>query len=149
MRLTEHFHLEEFTRSKTAREKGIKNVPDVRQIQNLSALCKNVLEPIRKHFGKPIFITSGFRSKNLNRVIGGSMYSQHMNGEAADFVVKDIPVKVVFEFVRSFDHLVYDQVILEKKGKSEWLHISYKNNRKENLMAEPDGDGRMKYRAVE
>jgi antitoxin component of RelBE/YafQ-DinJ toxin-antitoxin module len=147
VRLSPHFHLEEFTRSKTALELGISNTPDVEQVQNISALCKVVLEEVRKHFGKPIFITSGYRSPELNKAVGGSKYSQHLKGEAADFVVKGIPVNQVFEYI-IHQSIPFDQCIHEKKGNTEWIHISHKRNRREKLLAAPDENGRMVYRAV-
>ncbi|MFQ6615072.1 MAG: D-Ala-D-Ala carboxypeptidase family metallohydrolase [Fidelibacterota bacterium] len=147
MRLSPHFHLEEFTRSKTAGEKGIKNFPDVEQIQNITALCKVVLEEVRKHFGKPVLITSGYRSPELNRAVGGSQYSQHVKGEAADFVVKDITVSKVFDSILH-ESLPFDQCIHEKRDNREWIHISHKRNRREKLFAAPEQDGRMVYRAV-
>jgi len=139
--------LSEFTKSKTADEKKIENSPSVEQIKNITALCKNVLEMVRKHFNKPVYITSGYRSKELNKTIGGSRYSQHMRGEAADFVVKDIPTSKVFDYIVSH-RILFDQCIYELKGKSEWIHISFRRNRKEKLKAAPDETGRMVYHAV-
>ena len=138
--------LDEFTQSETAEEKKIKNIPSVNQIKNIVALCKYVLEPVRKHFQKPIFITSGYRSKELNKAIGGSRYSQHQRGEAADFVVKDIPVSKVFEYI--INHSIpFDQCIHEKHRRSEWIHISFKRNRKEKLIATFE-NGKPIYREV-
>jgi len=147
MRISPHFQLKEFTKSKTADEKKINNTPSVEQIKNITALCKIVLEPVRKNFGMPIYITSGYRSKELNKAIGGSLYSQHMKGEAADFVVKDIPTPKVFDYIVSHS-ILFDQCIYEIKGKSEWIHISHKRNRKEKLKASLDETGRMVYHAV-
>jgi len=147
MRISPHFLLTEFTKSKTADEKKINNTPSVEQIKNITALCKHVLELIRKHFGMPIYITSGYRSEKLNKAIGGSRYSQHLKGEAADFVVKDVPTAKVFDYIISHS-IVFDQCIFELKGKSQWIHISFKRNRKEKLKASPDETGRMVYHAV-
>ena len=147
MRISPHFHLEEFTRSNSATEMKINNIPDVEQIQNITALCKTILEPVRKHFGKAVYITSGYRSKELNKAIGGSKYSQHIKGEAADFVVKDIPVSQVFDYI--IHHKIpFDQCIYEKKGGSEWIHISHKQNRREKLLAIPNEKGLMTYHAI-
>ncbi len=146
-RISPHFQLEEFTRSKTANEKGIKNVPDLEQVQNITALCKTILEPVRKHFGKAVYITSGYRSPELNKAIGGSIYSQHIKGEAADFVVKDIPVHKVFDYI-IHESIPFDQCIHEKKSSTEWIHISHKRNRREKLLANPDETGKMVYHAV-
>ena len=145
-RISPHFMLDEFTQSETAEEKKIKNIPSVNQIKNIVALCKYVLEPVRKHFQKPIFITSGYRSKELNKAIGGSRYSQHMKGEAADFVVKDIPTPKVFDFLIK-SNISFDQCINELKGKSEWIHISHRRNRREKLIATFE-NGKPIYREV-
>jgi len=147
MRISPHFHLEEFTRSETAQVKHISNTPTLSQIQNLTALCKQILEPIRRHFGKPTIITSGFRCPELNMAIGGSPNSQHLEGEAADFLVRDIPVVNVFEYL-SMSPLPYDQIIYEKKGKTEWIHISYKSNRQQKLIARFDPSGKPVYKEL-
>ncbi len=147
MRLSPHFYLEEFTRSKTAHDKGIKNIPNLEQIQNIAALCKVILEEVRKHFGKPVLITSGYRSPELNHAVGGSQYSQHINGEAADFIVKDIPVSKVFSYIIQ-ENLPFDQCIYEKRGNREWIHLSHKRNRHEKLVAEFHENGKPTYREV-
>ncbi len=147
MRISPHFHLEEFAYSKTAKEKGIYNTPSVVEIKNLTALCKNVLEPIRQHFNKPVYITSGYRSRKLNKTIGGSKYSQHLKGEAADFVVKDTSVNKVFEYI-IHESIPFDQCIYEKRGKSEWIHISHKRNRKQKLIAEFNENQKPTYREI-
>ena len=85
-RLSEHFTLSEMTRSATALDRGIKNVPSPTQVENLRELCQNVLEPLRKRFGV-IRVTSGFRCPELNRAVSGARDSQHTQGEAADIHV--------------------------------------------------------------
>lgn len=84
-----HFTLSEFTRSATAERYGIKNEPDVVQIQNIECLCGLILDPLREFIGHPIYITSGFRNPRLNRLVGGSITSAHKDGLAADFRVGD------------------------------------------------------------
>lgn len=84
-----HFTLSEFTRSDAAQRNGIENVPSKAQAQNLECLCALILDPLRECIGHPIYITSGFRTKRLNRIIGGSATSAHMDGLAADFRVGD------------------------------------------------------------
>ena len=169
MRLSEHFKLSEFTKSKTAMDNGIDNTPSENAIYNLEALCKDVLEPIRQYFNCPVIITSGFRSKKLNGLIGGSKYSQHLKGEASDFIVKGVKTSDVFAFITntkkwtsgqihteySQNHekwltaqsILFDQVIYEKRGKSEWIHISHKRNRREKLIATFE-NGKPNYRRV-
>ena len=168
-RLSEHFILPEFTKSKTAIESGIDNTPSENVIYNLQALCINVLEPIRQYFNCPVIITSGFRNKKLNELIGGSKYSQHLKGEASDFIVKGVKTSDVFAFITntkkwtsgqihteySQNHekwltaqsILFDQVIYEKRGKSEWIHISHKRNRREKLIATFE-NGKPNYRRV-
>lgn len=84
-----HFTLSEFTRSDAAQRNGIENVPSKAQAQNLECLCALILDPLRECIGHPIYITSGFRSKRLNRIVGGSATSAHMEGLASDFRVGD------------------------------------------------------------
>ncbi len=71
MKLSKNFSLEEFTKSQTATRLGIENNPDMTAILNLTALCKNVLQPIRDNFGIPFTPNSGYRRPELNTKIGG------------------------------------------------------------------------------
>ena len=64
--LTEHFALNEFTRSVTGELLGIDNTPTEEQVSNMKALCEKVLEPLRNRLGHAVRITSGFRCKFLN-----------------------------------------------------------------------------------
>lgn len=125
LQLSKHFHLSEFTRSATAIRHGIDNTPNIENIEALQDLCIHVLEPLRERFGV-IRITSGFRSREVNTLIGGSRTSQHMLGEAADIHVGNHEVaKKYFYFIR--EHLDFDQMLLEmKEGKVHCLHVSYK-----------------------
>lgn len=84
-----HFTLSEFTRSETAKKYGIENTPNELQVRNIERLCALILDPLRDCIGHPIYITSGFRTKRLNRIVGGSTTSAHMDGLAADFRVGD------------------------------------------------------------
>lgn len=93
--LSPHFKLNEFTKSRTARQHGIDNAPPPEAVENLRALCIHTLEPLREALGLPIIITSGYRCKVLNeRITHHSATSQHMQGEAADFVVQGAKFKV-------------------------------------------------------
>ena len=84
-----HFTLSDFTRSDAAQKNGIENRPNDSQIRNIECLCALILDPLRECIGHPIYITSGFRVPRLNRLIGGSATSAHMQGLAADFKVGD------------------------------------------------------------
>lgn len=93
--LSPHFKQKEFTKSRTARQHGIDNTPPPEAVENLRALCVQTLEPLREALGLPIIITSGYRSQALNvRITHHSATSQHMQGEAADFVVQGAKFKV-------------------------------------------------------
>ena len=127
--LTEHFSLEEFTRSSTAQQSGICNTPSIEAISNLQNLCQEVLEPLRLHYGKPIHISSGYRCKELNNKVGGVKNSQHMKGEAADLLVPSVKIaKEWFEWIHQ-NCRNYDQCILERnKNGKYWLHVSARRN---------------------
>ena len=88
--LTKHFTLEEFTRSSTAKARGIDNTVPKKLIPALRNLCVTVLEPLREQAKEPVEISSGYRCPELNRVVGGKNTSQHMKGEACDIWHADI-----------------------------------------------------------
>ena len=146
-RLSEHFMLAEFTHSQTATRLGIDNNPGPRELAKLIRLCEKVLEPVRKHYGKPIRISSGYRSPALNDAIGGSKTSQHSKGEAADFEVQGVSNIDVVHWMHK--NLNYDQLIAEfivpGQPTSGWIHVSYREPyRNMELTAKRIG-GRTKY----
>lgn len=132
LRLSENFTLNEFLRSSTATARGIKNEPTQKVIDNLTALCKYVLQPLRNHYGKALTISSGYRCKALNTAVGGSKTSQHMTGEAADIHLPNMEDgRKLFEFIRlclPFDQLIWEH---DKRG-VYWIHVSFKANMKNN-----------------
>ena len=137
------------TRSQTATRKGISNTPSSSHESALILLCENILQPIREHFGKPVRITSGYRSPELCVAIGSSINSQHAKGQAADFEITGISNQVLAEYIDK--NLNYDQLILEFWDKSDpnsgWVHCSFNNkveNRKQFLRAYRK-DGKIKY----
>ena len=127
MMLSDHFSLEELTKSSTALRKGINNDPDSTARENLIVLCSEVLEPVRTHYGIPFAPNSGFRCLELNREIGSSDRSQHVTGNAVDFEVPGVDNKEVALWVK--ENCDFDQLILEfyKEGEpaSGWVHCSY------------------------
>lgn len=127
MRLTKNFTLEEMVASATAVRKHINNTPSADVKNNLQMLCEKVLQPIRDMYGKPMIITSGYRCRRLNTAVGGVWNSQHLKGEAADFVTKNnVDNKMLFDLIKKSD-IPFDQLIWEKGG--SWIHISYSSKR--------------------
>ena len=127
-----YFTLDELAHSNVARTKRIDNTPNEQQKKALVALVDNVLDPLRDLFGKPVLVSSGFRSNDLNRAVGGAATSQHMKGEAADiYTGTKEGNKKLFELIR--DNLPFDQLIDENDF--SWVHVSFKEigNRKQIL----------------
>ena len=125
-----YFTNNELTDSETAKRLRIKNEPTKEQWVNLFAIRDNVLNPLREKFGKPIRITSGYRSPELNKAVGGKPTSQHTKGEAMDITAfNKADNKELFELCKTLD---FDQLIDESN--LTWIHISYKvPNRKQIL----------------
>jgi hypothetical protein len=132
MNLSRNFTLQELIKSDTAVRLDINNNPNSGQIEKLKALCENILQPVRDHFGR-VKVTSGFRSEQLCLKIGSSVNSQHAKAEAAD--------------------LEFDQLILEfytpGEPNSGWIHCSYTTDqpRKQFLHAYKS-EGKTKYKPV-
>lgn len=125
MKLSPHFSLAEMSVSQTAARHGLRNVPTALQIESLTQLCNNVLEPLRARVRRPIIVSSGFRSKTVNRWVGGSDKSQHCKGEAVDFTIPGMEVAEVVMLIRRMG-LPVDQVIDEfSNGGGGWVHVSH------------------------
>ena len=125
--ISRNFTLEEMTASRTAKEKGIRNNPGQTDIVNLCGLVHNVLQPLRKWWGREVKIGSGFRSLALNNAVDGVRNSQHMRGEAADLCIDGDMAKAKKWFAYIRDHLPFDQLIMEHNAKgSYWVHVSYR-----------------------
>ena len=149
MQLSKNLSLTEVTNSNTAKRKGISNMPTPEHIENFKLLAEKVFQPIREHFGVPIHISSGYRSKALNTAVGGSLSSQHCSGEAIDIDMDTTTVKnaEIFNFIK--DNLNFDQLIAEfpENGNPAWVHVSYESagkQRKQILVAKKVG-GATKY----
>ena len=135
--MTDNFSLRELTYSQTAIKNGIPNIPkDPSVLENLKALCENVLEPLRAGLKCPIKISSGYRSAELNKLIGGAKASQHNIGQAADIDLDDKNAEVFLYIVKNID---FDQIIWEfgDDENPDWVHVSYNpaGNRKQLLKA--------------
>jgi hypothetical protein len=133
MQLSENLSLAEVIRSETAKRKGVSNMPTPEHIENFKKLAENIFQPIRKHFGKPIHISSGYRSDALNKAIGGSKTSQHCKGEAIDIDMDGTSITnaQIFNYIK--DNLNFDQLIWEfgTASNPDWVHVSYESTGKQ------------------
>ena len=131
MKLSKDFILQEFVATKT----GLNNQLTSEALANIEFLVKNLLQPLRNAFCKPIRITSGYRSAEVNKAVGGSKTSQHTKGEAVDIVSNDN--KQLFELIKNdfdFDQLIWEYGTDEQPA---WVHVSLKKtgNRKQAMRA--------------
>jgi zinc D-Ala-D-Ala carboxypeptidase len=150
MSITKNFSLRELTYSQTAIKNGIPNIPkDPQVLENLTTLCEKVLEPLREGMNCPIKISSGYRSPELNRLIGGAKASQHNVGEAVDIDLDDKNAELFAYIVNNLD---FDQIIWEfgDDKNPDWVHVSYKSagNRKQLLKAISSG-GKTSYQVMD
>ena len=148
MNLTRNFTLSELIKSDTAIRRDINNNPNAEQVEKLKALCENILQPVRDHFGR-VKITSGFRSVDLCLAIGSSANSQHAKAEAADFECPGVDNAELADWI--YKNLEPDQLILEfytpGEPNSGWVHCSYSrnDNRQQCLIAYRE-DGKVQYK---
>jgi zinc D-Ala-D-Ala carboxypeptidase len=122
MKLTNNFRLVEFVRSNTAEKNNIRNQIDQKSLINLVYLSI-VMEEVRKLFDKKITITSGYRCKNLNRLLGSEDRSKHVEGLACDFYVDGFTIGDAFRIIKNSD-VWFSKLILEFEGSGKgWIHI--------------------------
>jgi hypothetical protein len=149
MQISKNFNLTELISSETALRKKIDNTPSEEVVKNLLSLVLNVLQPLRDKYGKPINITSGYRSPKLNSAIGGAKNSQHCLGQAVDFTVPKEDYKEVGGILQT---LFVDQMIFEfgNEDAPDWIHVSFRigNNRNEYLRAYKNSFNQTKYKAL-
>ena len=127
MKLSDNLTLDECLKSNTALRLGIDNSPTEEHKQNLKIVAEKIFQPIREHFGKPIYVSSGYRSEALNDAIGGSLSSQHCHGQALDLDQDNrntgVTNKDVFDYIMM--NLEFDQLIYEFGDaiNPAWVHI--------------------------
>lgn len=122
--------MKELVSSPTAKRKGIDNTPTAQVKANLEALVNNVLDPLRKKWGRPIIVTSGYRCPKLNATVGGAAKSAHMYGQAADIRTQTDSREDNMALLRCIlaSGLPFDKLIAENvddKGRPDWIHISF------------------------
>jgi zinc D-Ala-D-Ala carboxypeptidase len=148
IKISKHISIKEATRSNTAERLGIDNFPSSPTLVNMQALAENVFEPLREHFGHPIYITSFYRSPELNKAIGGSSKSQHCKGQAIDIddVIGGSKNADFFNYIK--DNLEFDQLIWEfgNDDSPSWVHVSYNaSNNRGNILKAIKENGKTKY----
>lgn len=120
--LSKHFQLKELI---VTSHKEYGNTPNSAAIWNLTRLCNDVLEPIRECLGgKPLYVSSGYRSYFVNKAVGGSLNSYHTKGLAADlpFSSASSAIKACFYILTC--KLPLAELILCKCGNSYWVHVA-------------------------
>ena len=130
--LMKYFSYSEFFKSDVAEKRQVKNIPDDAQLSevlgNIKALVSNILDPLRAMIGRPIIITSGYRSKRVNELVGGSIFSQHMSGKAADIRVQGYTPEQMDMVYRTIQmYCDFDQLILYPY--KNIIHISWNGDK--------------------
>lgn len=140
-RLSEYLTLAEGIKSDTAKRHGIDNTPTPDILENMKYVAREIFDICRVHVGGPLAANSFYRSRTLNRIIGGAEKSQHMKGEAIDIDCDKFgngDNNELLNFIK--ENLDFDQMIGEypdATGKFDWVHVSKKRtgrNRKEVLV---------------
>ena len=122
-----YFTISELCASDTAKKYGINNFPDATILSHLQQLI-NFLNPLREAWGSAIKVTSGYRCEKLNKFVGGSKTSSHLIGYGVDLVPANGKMSEFKSFIRDYMKMqVFDQCIIEKSGKTEWIHIGLYN----------------------
>lgn len=155
MMISNYVSLKEITKSNTASRKGIDNTPTKEQLERITALAKKVFDPLREWVGDKVFISSGFRSPQLNKALGGAGglkgTSQHCANNGAAIDIDDTfgtaTNAEMFNYIK--DNLVFDQLIWEfgDDENPDWVHVSYRegDNRMQVLRAQKNSAGRTYY----
>ena len=141
MNLSAHVTLKEFQASGLATLRNLNNQMSESQIASAKLLCENVFEPLRLYLNTPIKISSGFRSVQLNKMIGGSATSQHTKGEAMDLQIN----AKGFNFIK--DKLMFDQLIWEfgNDEQPSWVHVSFSSRNRKQVLKASKKNGKIIY----
>lgn len=122
IQITQHFSLDELTTTNKVKYKEKNYKYGLQKITQMNILA-HFAEQVRLIVGCSMQITSGIRCEELNVAVGGSKTSQHLKGEAIDFIPTKIKIQTAFRKIRA-SNLDFGQLIIEKSGQKEWIHIS-------------------------
>jgi uncharacterized protein YcbK (DUF882 family) len=149
MHLSEHFTLGEVTKTSVKTADG--NIPSRVHIENLKNLCENWLEDLRyshntlygDNADEPIIITSGYRSPEVNKRVGGSPTSNHLTGCAVD--IRCIGIEQALRYANILLDIAdgskrdYDELLIERSPKGNyWIHFAVrpKDNRRKTMFVQ-------------
>ena len=122
-----YFTIPELCASATAQREGIDNRPTKCAYHLLHVLVDQLLDPIREAWGEPIVVSSGYRCKELNALVGGVQHSHHLLGCAADLIAGNRDDhRRLFKFILQMQQagqIRFTQLIAEDNYR--WIHISY------------------------
>ena len=143
LQLTPNFHLSEFLHSDTALRLGIDNSPSDEHVKNLIELLAPGMQRVRDLLGVPVSISSGYRSRQLNVAVRGSLKSQHCTGNAADFSAPGFgtPRDICRHLVHHRVEINFDQLIFE----GTWVHISFSREPRHSVLTAHFNRGRVAY----
>ena len=116
-----NFLLSELIYSETAIKYNINNMPDINALDSMIELIVYCLQPIRESIARPMIVTSGYRNSQINKLVGGTSNSQHIKGQAVDFIVNGMTPKQIIDVIKN-SGIEYDQLINEY---NKWVHISF------------------------
>jgi zinc D-Ala-D-Ala carboxypeptidase len=142
MTISQYISYAEATKSQQAIRLGLDNTPNAEELSNMQYIATTIFDKLRKamhdKYGKPLAITSFFRSAEVNKAVGGSTTSQHCSGEAMDIdadVFGGATNKEVFDWIRK--NCVVDQILWEygDDKNPDWVHVSLKRHGKNRNQA--------------
>ncbi len=123
-----NFKISEFIESDVAKKNSINNFPDIQSLDNILNLIVFCMQPIRDLINAPVIITSGYRSASVNKLVLGANNSQHLTGQAADFIVKGMSPSEIIAVIKN-SKIEFDQLINEY---NRWVHVSYNSVKNRN-----------------
>ena len=137
--ISRYFTWGEVLFSQTAARKGLDNTPttDIAEVLKVTA---SHMDDVRELLGNPVHVNSWYRSPKVNAAVGGAGKSQHMSGEAVDFVCPQVgpPTEVAEKILAS--GVKFDQLIIEcPESPSPWVHISFSENPRHTALITHDG----------